>query len=170
LTERQDKVSVRIRYKDIEKEVTAPMEEAWLLVNKFFRELLPVFEIANSLWLTVDVKQLAEDCRSLIAFSEEGPNLLVPSTKLTDNETVLMWLTASYLGQKLGFLETDTLSKEELRVKLGKSGKITSTRLGELVKSNAIVKADGEKFRISTFGMSQMHKEMLPKIRAKTGG
>jgi hypothetical protein len=55
-----------------------------------------------------------------------------------------------------------------LQAKLGKSGKITSTRLGELVKSDMAAKTADEKFRLTTFGVAQMQKDVLPKIRAKT--
>jgi hypothetical protein len=77
----------------------------------------------------VDIEALARDCEGLIAFSPEGANLLVPKTKLTDNETLALWLLASYLGYKLNLLGNDALSKEELQGKLSKSSKITSTRL-----------------------------------------
>jgi hypothetical protein len=168
LTEKPEKVAVQIRYKDVEKTFSATMEETWLLLNKFFNEFLPSFEIANKLWLSVDLQQLAKDLEGLIAFSREGPNLLVPKNKLTDNETLLLWLLGSYVGHKLGLLESDMLSKEELQAKLGKSGKITSTRLGELVKNDAVMKTADEKFRITTFGVAQMQKEILSKIKAKT--
>ena len=168
MTERQDNVTVRIKYKDVEKEFSGTIEEAWLLLSKFFNEFLPSFEIAKKLLLNVDNQQLAKDCEGLIAFSKEGSNLLVPGTKLTDNETLLMWLLASHLGQKLGILVVDTLTKEELRLKLGKSGKITSTRLGELVKNSSVTKTENEKFKITTFGVSLMQKEILPRIKSKT--
>jgi len=168
LTERQDNVTDRIKYKDVEKEFAGTIEEAWLLLSKFFNEFLPSFEIAKKLLLNVDNQQLAKDCAGLIAFSKEGSHLLVLGTKLTDNETILMWLLASHLGQKLGILFGDTLTKEELRLKLGKSGKITSTRLGELVKNSSITKTENEKFKITTFGVSLMQKEILPRIKSKT--
>ena len=168
MTERQDNVTVRIKYKDVEKEFFGTIEEAWLLLSKFFNEFLPSFEIAKKLLLNVDNRQLAKDCEGLIAFSKEGSNLLVPGTKLTDNETLLMWLLASHLGHKLGILVVDTLTKEELRLKLGKSGKITSTRLGELVKNSSVTKTENEKFKITTFGVSLMQKEILPRIKSKT--
>jgi len=168
LTERQDNVTVRIKYKDVEKEFSGTIEEAWLLLSKFFNEFLPSFEIAKKLLLNVDNQQLAKDCEGLIAFSKEGSNLLVPGTKLTDNETLLMWLLASHLGQKLGILVVDTLTKEELRLKLGKSGKITSTRLGELVKNSLVTRTENEKFKITTLGVSLMQKEILPRIKSKT--
>ena len=168
MTEKPEKVTVQIKYKDMEKTFSATLEEAWLLLNKFFSEFIPSFEIANKLWLSVDLQKLAKDCEGLIAFSKEGPNLLVPKGKLTDNETLTLWLLASYVGNRLGLLESDAVSKEELQAKLGKSGKITSTRLGELVKNDAVMKTVDEKFRITTFGVAQMQKEILPKIKAKT--
>ena len=167
MTEKPAKVTVNIKYKDVEKTFSATPEETWLLLNKFFNQFLPSFEIVNKLRLNVDLQQLAKDCEGLIAFSPEGSNMLVPKSKLTDNETLSLWLLASYLGHKLGMTDRDDLSKEELQAKLGKSGKITSTRLGELVKSDLVMKTADEKFRITTFGVAQMQKDILPKIKAK---
>ena len=168
MTEKTEKVTVQIKYKDVEKTFSAPVEETWLLLSKFFSEFLPSFEIANKLWLSVDLQKLAKDCEGLIAFSSEGASLLLSKGKLTDNETLSLWLLASYVGHKLGMLENDALSKEELQAKLGKSGKITSTRLGELVKNDVVMKTADEKFRLTTFGVAQMQKEVLPRIKAKT--
>ena len=168
MTEKTEKVTVQIKYKDVEKTFSAPVEETWLLLSKFFSEFLPSFEIANKLWLSVDLQKLAKDCEGLIAFSSEGASLLLSKGKLTDNETLSLWLLASYVGHKLGMLENDALSKEELQAKLGKSGKITSTRLGELVKNDVVMKTADEKFRLTTFGVVQMQKEVLPRIKAKT--
>ena len=168
MTEKTEKVTVHIKYRDVEKTFSAPLEETWLLLSKFFSEFVPSFEIANKLWLSVDLQRLAKDCEGLIAFSKEGASLLVPKSRLTDNETLSLWLLASYVGHELGMLENDALSKEELQAKLGKSGKITSTRLGELVKNDVVVKTADEKFRLTTFGVVQMQKEVLSKIKAKT--
>jgi hypothetical protein len=168
LTEQPEKVAVNIKYKNVEKTFSAPPEEAWFLLSRFFSEFLPSFEIANKLLLSVDLQTLAKDCEGLIGFSQEGANLLVSKSKLTDNETLLLWLLAGYLGSKLGVIASDAVSKEELQAKLGKSGKITSTRLGELVKSDLLAKTADEKFRVTTFGVVQLQKDLLSKIKAKT--
>jgi hypothetical protein len=169
LTEKTERVHIQIKYKEVEKRFEGTVEEAWLLLGKFFLEFIPSFDIAHKLLLNVDVQALARDCDGLIAFSPEGSNLLVPKNKLTDNETLALWLLGSYLGQKLNLLDSDKLSKEELQAKLGKSGKITSTRLGELVKTDWVEKTSDEKFRMTTFGVVQMQKDALPRIIAKTG-
>jgi hypothetical protein len=168
LTEKGN-IQVHVKYKDIDETFNATSaEQAWLLLNKFFHEFIPSFEIANKLWLEVDTAALAKDLEGIVTFSLEGSNLMPPKSKLTDNETLTLWLAASYVGQKLGKLQTDSLTKEELQTKLGKSGKITSTRLGELIKGNTIAKTDEDRYRITTFGVAQLQKDILPKIRAKT--
>ena len=167
MTEKLAKVHIHIKYKELDETFSGPPEETWLLLSKFFNDFLPSFEIVNKLRLSVDTQTLAKDCEGLIAFSEEGLNLLVSKSKLTDNETLSLWLLASYLGYKLGMMDKDAVSKEELQAKLGKSSKITSTRLGELVKNDLVMKTADEKFKITTFGIVQMQKEILPKIKSK---
>jgi hypothetical protein len=160
-------MTIQVNYKDIEKTFSGSLEEVWLSVNRFFAEFLPSFEIANKLSLNVDLQDLASDCENIIALADEGPYVMVPRSKLTDNETLALLLLASYVGYRLGKVGSDAVSKEELQLKLGKDSKITSTRLGELVKNEIVVKTADEKYRITTFGLAQMQKEMLPKIKAK---
>ncbi len=167
--EKPNKIEVQIKYKDIEKTFSAEkLEDAWLLLDKFFHQTIPSFEIANKLCLDVDLIKLTKELEGIIAFSSEGSSLLLPKAKLTDNETLILWLIASYVGHKLNKLEMDSLSKEELQTKLGKSGKITSTRLGELVKNDIVTRVNEDRFKITTYGVVQTQKDILPKIRAKT--
>jgi len=167
LSEKPEKIQVQIKYKEIEQQFSAEPQEAWLLINKFFKDFIPSFEIAQKLWLSIDLQQLAKDLNGIAAFSSDGASLLVPKNKLTDNETLSIWLTAYYLGHKLGMVNSDSLSKDELQMKLGKSGKITSTRLGELAKNGVVLKTADEKFRITTYGVVQTQKEVIPRIKSK---
>lgn len=164
----KEKVNVHIKYKDLEKDFNASLEETWLLLNQFFKEFLPQFEIVNKLWLKIDIQQVAKDLSGIVAFSPEGANLLVPKNKLTDNEAISIWLLAQFLGHKLGVVNAETLSKDELQLKLGKNGKIISTRLGELVKNDIVTKTGSENYKITSFGVTMAQKEIIPKIKAKT--
>ena len=167
MSEKPEKIQVQIKYKEIEQQFSADPQEAWLLINQFFKDFIPSFEIAQKLWLSIDLQQLAKDLNGIAAFSTDGASLLVPKNKLTDNETLSIWLTAYYLGHKLGMVNSDSLSKDELQMKLGKSGKITSTRLGELAKNGVVLKTADEKFRITTYGVVQTQKEVIPRIKSK---
>jgi len=169
LSPEQDPMTIQIKYRDLEKTITGSPEQVWQLLNKFFADFLPSFAIAEKLTLEVNLQNLARDCQGLIAFGPEGPCVLVARSKMTDNETLTLLLLANYLGQKLGKTSVIEMSKEELQAKLGKAAKITSTRLGELVKSEMAMKTSDEKYKITTFGLVQMQREILPRIRTKTG-
>jgi hypothetical protein len=163
-------VTVYVKYGGVEKTFSGGVEDVWLSLGRFFGEFVPSFDVAKRLVLSVDLQRLVKECEGLIAFSKEGANLLVDKDRLTDNEALLLWLLAGHVGHDLGFLATDLASKEELQAKLGKSGKITSTRLGELVKSDMVAKTDDEKFRITTFGVVQVQRDVIPKVKAKMNG
>jgi hypothetical protein len=167
LIEKPEKIQVQIKYKEIEQQFSADPQDAWLLLRQFFKDFIPSFEIAQKLWLSIDLQQLANDLKGIVAFSIDGASLLVSKNKLTDNETLSIWLAAYYLGHKLGMVSSDSLSKDELQMKLGKSGKITSTRLGELSKNGVALKTTDEKFRITTYGVVQTQKEVIPRIKSK---
>ena len=167
MSEKSEKIKVCLKYKDLEQQFSAEPHEAWLLTQQFFKDVIPSFEIAQRLWLNINVQQLAKDMTGIAVFSNDGASLLVAKNKLTDNETLTLWLTTYYLGHKLGIIVSDVLSKDELQLKLGKSGKITGTRLGELVKSGFVQKTPDEKFRMTITGVFQTQKEIIPKIKAK---
>jgi len=167
LSQKAEKIHVEIKYKDVAQEFSAEPQQAWLLVNQFFKEFIPSFEIAQKLWLAIDLQQLANDLNGIVAYSSDGASLLVPKNKLTDNEALSTWLVAQYLGHQLGMLSSDALSKDELQIKLGKSSKIVSTRLGELAKNGIVAKIGDDKFRITTYGVAQTQKEVVPKIKTK---
>lgn len=164
-----EELTVQVRFRGVEKTFSGDAESVWLSVNRFFNEFLPSFEVAQRLMLNVDLQKLAKDCEGIIAFAKEGAYLLVPRNKLTDNETLSLLLLAGYVGHQLGNVETDAVSKEELQGKLGKDAKIASTRLGELVKNEIATKTPDEKYRITTFGLIQMQKDIIPRIKAKMG-
>lgn len=170
MTQRENEITVQVKYKGVEETFSGSVDEVWVSVNRFFSEFIPAFKVSKKLVLTVDLQKLVNDCENIIAFAEEGVYLLVSRNKLTDNETLMLWLLAFYVGFRLGLVGSDLVSREELQPRLGKSAKITSTRLGELVKNDWVAKTDDGRYKITTFGVVQMQKEIIPKIKAKIGG
>ena len=165
----QQLLTVHVKHGDVEYTFSGSVDEVWAALNRFFAEFIPALAIAKALVLSVDLQRLAEDCKGLVGFADNKPHLLVPKEKLTDNETLALCLLAAHLGFRLGILKTDVLTREELQAKLGKNPKITSTRLGELVKAEIAEKTNEGSYRITSFGVVQMQREWLPKIKAKLG-
>ncbi len=159
-------VTVHIKYRGTEQTFTGNVDQVWASVNRFFSEMIPALQIVKKALLTVDLENLIEECKNIIAVAPEGPVLLVSKQKLTDSETLSLHLLATYIGNKLG-LSKDYLTKEELQAGLGKNAKITSTRLGELCRDGLATRIEDGNYRITTLGIKRFQEEILPQIREK---
>lgn len=163
----EEKITVHIKYRDIEQTFVGNVNDVWIGVNKFFSQMIPSFDAAHKILLTADIQSLIEDSREVIAIAPEGPELLISKRKLTDSEVIQLYLLAAYLGHKLGHLNRDAVSKEELQTRLGKSSKITSTRLGELCREGVATKTEEGDYKITTIGIKRLQEEALPRIRER---
>jgi hypothetical protein len=163
-----DPVTVTIKYQNKEQTFTGDANQVWSSINKFFSEMIPAIDTVKMALLTVDLETLILDCKNIIAVAPEGPVILVSKQKLTDNETLTLHLIATYIANKLG-QPKDYLSKEELQSGLGKNSKITSTRLGELIRDGNATKTEEGNYKITTIGIKRFQEEALPEIIQKIG-
>ncbi|MHC3128761.1 MAG: hypothetical protein IBV52_01610 [Candidatus Bathyarchaeota archaeon] len=162
----KETVTVHIKYQETEQTFTGDVNHVWVSVNRFFSEMIPALQIVKKALLTVDLENLIEDCKNIIAVAPEGPVLLVSRQKLTASETLTLHLLATYIGNKLG-LSKIFLTKEELQAALGKNAKITSTRLGELCREGLATKTEEGNYQVTTLGIKRFQEETLPEIREK---
>ena len=156
----RDRVTVHVRYGGVEQTFSGGVDDVWVSVNRFFSEMIPAFDIARKVTLAVDLAELVEDFKDVIAIAPEGPELLISRERLTDSETLQLCLLTAYIGYRLGKLTRESMTKEELQAKLGKSMKITSTRLGELVKEGMITKTEEGTYKITTMGIRQFQEKV----------
>ena len=159
-------VSVQIKYKDTTQNFTGDADQVWRSINKFFAEMMPALHTIQKALLTVDLENLVEDCKNIVAIAPEGPVLLVAKQKLTNSETLTLHLLATYIANKFGNPK-DYVTKEELQAGLGKNAKITSTRVGELVRKGYATKTEECNYRITTLGIKRFQDEVLPEIKEK---
>ena len=160
MSEVEDTVTVHVRFGQVEQTFSGNVDAVWVSVNKFFSEVIPAFTIARKVTLTVDLAELIEEAKGVIAIAPEGPEVLVPKEKLTDREALQFYLLGDFIAYRLGKRATDAMSKEELQVKLGKSPKITGTRLSELVKEGSVVKTDEGGYRLTTVAVKRLQSEL----------
>lgn len=162
-----EKVIIKIKYKHIEKTITASPEETWRFLRGFFKEFIPSYKIAEKLTINVDIQKIAKECEGLIVYLSDQPIILKPNKKLTDTETILLWLLAYYLGNEINIIESKSISTDFFQSKLKKSRKIIITRLNELAKNNMIKKISASDYALTYLGISLMQKEILSKIKLK---
>ena len=162
---KNETVTVHIKYQETEQTFTGDANQVWISMNRFFAEMLPALQTVKKALLTIDLENLIEDCKNVVAVAPEGPVLLVSKQKLTDSETLTLYLLAAYIGNKLG-QSKDYLTKEELQAGIGKSAKITSTRVGELIREGHATKTEEGNYKITILGVKRF-QEALPEIREK---
>ena len=163
---KEETVTVHIKYQETEQTFTGDPNQVWKSINRFFSEMMPALHTIKKALITVDLERLIEDCENIIAVAPEGPVVLVSRQKLTDNETLTLQLIAAYISNKLGHSE-ESRTKEELQAGLGKTSKITSTRLSELIREGTATKTDEGNYKITTLGIKRFQEESLPEIRTK---
>ena len=161
-------ITVHIKYQETEQTFTGDANQVWISINKFFSEMIPFLQTIKKVLLTVELDHLIEDCNKIIAVAPEGPVILVARHKLTDSETLTLRLLSTYIANKLGYSK-DRLSREELQTGIGKNSKITSTRLGELIREGLATKDEEGSYKITTLGINRFQEETLPIIREKLG-
>jgi len=91
----KETVTVHIKYLETEQSFTGDVNHVWVSVNRFFSEMIPALQIVKKALLTVDLENLIEDCKNIIAVAPEGPVLLVSRQKLTASETLTLHLLAT---------------------------------------------------------------------------
>jgi hypothetical protein len=155
LNEPEHVVTVHVKYGEVEQTFKGDVNVVWASINRFFSEFMPAFDTARKITLTVDLTELIDDFKDIIAIAPEGPEL-ISEEKLTDSEALKLYLLSCYIGYRLGKLPREALTKEELQTKLGKNMKIVATRLGELVKQGDVVKTEQGSYRISTKAVRQL--------------
>jgi hypothetical protein len=158
--EESGKVTVHVKYGDVEQTFSGNVNDVWVSINKFFGEMIPAFDIARKVTLTVDLPKLIEDSKGIIGIAPEGPEVLIPKEKLTDSESLQFHLLAAYISYRMGKRPTDAMTKEELQAKLGKTSKTTSARLSELVREGSVVKTEEGNYRLATVAIKQLQDEM----------
>jgi hypothetical protein len=158
---------VHVKCGNVEETFSGDVESVWVNVNRFFGKLVPLLDVVRGVVLTVDLNEVVDAGKGLVAVGEEGPVVLVSKEKLTDIEGLLLMLLGAYIGSRLGVLGKGWLSRDELQRWLGKSGKIVGTRLGELCREGLVVRTEEGVYRLSTFGVKRLVDEILPQVRSK---
>ena len=161
-------LELTIKYKDVEAKFSGSPEEVIRAFFSFMGKVLPTFDLASDLALAIDIGDLLENVKGLIAFTPEGPVVTVPREKLGGDKNVIMLnLIKAYIGYKTGRLEKDSVSMSEIASLTGIKSRTVAARLSELTSAGLVERVGRGEYRITTLGVKFFLDETLPKIREK---
>lgn len=158
-------VDVLVKSGENEARFSGTPDEVLSEVIKFFTKVYPALEVVSRVTLSVDVESLSRDLEGIVAIAPEGPVLLASKENFNVEEIIESYLIASYIGYKLGKLDSDTLSSTEL-VKLTESTPGTvAGRLSGLVSRLVVERVSRGEYRITTLGIKEFCETVIPKIK-----
>lgn len=164
----EGKVEMLLRYRGMEIKLTGNFKEVTKAFLEFMSKMLPAYELANSLIMSVDLDKLVRDLEGIVALTPEGIILTTPREGLGERETILLYLLKTSLGHQLGKIEEDALSLADILTQTGGKPSTTAARLSELVNQGWVERVGRGKYRITTFGVKSVQETVLPKL--KVGG
>lgn len=160
-----------VKYRDIEAKFAGRPDEVIRAFMNFVGRVLPAYDLAAQLTLSLDMNEILKSLSGLIAFTPEGPIITAPRERLGgDRNAILLNLIKAYIGYRLGRLDKDTLSVSDLTSATGCKSGTVAARLSELTDMGFVERVGRGEYRVTTLGIKFFLEEVLPKIRPEVGG
>ncbi|MEM2248698.1 MAG: winged helix-turn-helix transcriptional regulator [Candidatus Bathyarchaeia archaeon] len=166
----EETLELTVKYRDVEAKFSGRPDEVIRAFFGFMSRVLPAYDFASQLTLTIDLEDLLRGIRGLIAFAPEGPVITVPREKVGgDRNLIMLNLIRAYVGYRTGRLEKDTLSMAEITASTGVKSGTVAARLSELTDMGLVERVGRGEYRVTTLGVKFFLDDVLPKIRAEVG-
>ena len=159
-----------VRYKDMEVRFKGEPDDVIRSFLSFVSKVLPAYELASGLTLTVDLERLLKSVEGLIAFTPEGPVITVPREKLGgERDAILLHLVKAYIGYETGRTEKGYLTASEMASSTGGKSRTVAARLSELTSLGWVERIGRGEYRITTLGVKSFLEEILPRVKPEAG-
>jgi len=163
----EDLLELFVRYKDMELRFKGKPDDVTRSFLRFIQKILPTYDLASKLALTIDLEDLLKSLEGIIAFTPEGPVVMVPKERLGgERDAILLHLVKAYVGYRTGRLEEDSLSTSEIASLTGGKTSTIGARLSELVSAGQVERVGRGEYRMTTLGIRNFIDEVLPKIES----
>ncbi|HIE15000.1 TPA: hypothetical protein EYP70_06980 [Candidatus Bathyarchaeota archaeon] len=165
---KNEELQLSVKYKDMEVKFSGSPEDVLRSFFRFMSKVLPAFDLASNLTLTVDLEQLLKSVSGIIALTPEGPVITLPREKLGgERNAIILHLLKAYIGFQTGKLEQDSLSTAEILSLTGGKAGTVAARLSELTSLGWVERIGRGEYRITTLGINRFIEEILPKIKTQ---
>lgn len=162
----EDGLELSVRYKDMEVKFSGTPEDVIRSLFSFLSKILPAYDLASNLVLTVDLEKLLRSVTGIIALTPEGPVITVPREKLGgEKNVIILHLLKAYIGYQTGRLEKESLSTAEILSLTGGKAGTVAARLSELTSLGWVERVGRGEYRITTLGVNSFMEDVLPKIK-----
>ena len=161
---RKKELQVYVKYDQFEEDFKGPVDQVLRALIAFLDKVYPGLEILSQVRLTVDLQELIEEMKDVIAIAPSGP-VVLSKKRLTVKELIGLNLIGAYVGHKLNLAEKASLSLNELVTLTGKTKGSVSGALTPMVNDRLVEKPEKGEYKISLLGIKHFIDEVFPTLR-----
>ena len=146
------------------------VDEVFRGVVSFLDKVYPSLELLSRVTFTVDTAKLLQDLSGIVQIGPEGP-ILVAERELPADESIELCLLGQLIGFRLGKLDKDSLSVEDLSRAVGKARKTVANQIAGIVREGIVDRVAKGEYRITTQGIRHVSDVLTrTKAQAEEGG
>jgi len=160
-------IEIYVKHDQFEEDFKGPVDQVLRALMAFLDKVYPGLEILSQVRLTVDLQELIERMKGVIAIAPSGP-VVLSKKRLTVKELIGLNLIGTFVGYKLNLADKASLSLDELVNLTGKTKGSVSGALTLMVNSRLVQKAERGEYKISPLGIKRFIDEVFPKLKEET--
>ncbi len=158
------KLKIHVEFEGLKEDYEGSPDEVVRALLISLGKVYPSLDLARKLVFQPDLSALAESLVGVVEFAPEG--LLVLAGEAPADEVILVSLTGSYVGFRLGKLGDDTSSADELAKTTGKALKTISNQLAWIIDDGLVERVGRGKYRITSLGIKRF-EQVVEKLHPK---
>ncbi|MEM2341913.1 MAG: hypothetical protein QXX94_03175 [Candidatus Bathyarchaeia archaeon] len=156
-------VKVHLEFNDIKADFEGDSDQVFESVLRFLSQINPNIEVLRRIIYTPDIVKLMNSIAGLVEITPGGPTI-TPSANLPTKSSICLVLLGAYIGNKIGKMQKDTLSVNEISMLIGKARKTVSNEIPNLVESGLVEKVSEGEYRITQLGIRRT-EELVKSIK-----
>ena len=159
MTEEKPELSILVEHNGTRVEFKGRYLEVWSSLNRYLSQIFPALPAAQKLSGTLDIVELAESIAGRVQVTENQVLVL----EKTDAKTkILLALAGLYVGKKMGKVDDDTATPQQIAQSTGMIERVARARLSEMKKDGLVVRLPEGRYRFSPVGGDLIRKQRGP--------
>ena len=157
-------MKVHVEYGDLKEDFEGDPDDVVRAFLTSLSKVYPSLEVVKKLVFQPNLSKLTDDLAGLVKFAPEG--LLVMTSDVPSEEAMIISLAGSYLGHRLGQLDSDATSANNLAKTTGKALKTISNQLAWMIDDGIIERVGRGQYRITSLGLIRC-EQIVEKMRTR---
>jgi len=115
------------------------------------------------------LKELVNKAKKIFKIDKKSGRtvLLIPTTRLSDRELIVLTLTGRYFASKLNFFDSDSMTIGDIAQELNMTKESVSARTSELKRERLVETLTRGEYRISYTEIGRLLDELSEKVSGK---